>query len=359
MKRMKKTLTVNLGGRVFHIDEDAYFLLDKYLADLKHCFRKEEGAEEILKDLEGRISEVFQEKLQAGGEVVTKDDVEQMMARMGWPEELSGENAGQESRDTAGGPVPHRLYRDPDNKILGGVAGGFAAYFGWDATWVRVLMLLALVLPFVRFPIALVYVVCWMFIPLARTAAEKLAMRGERVTVESIGRTVADGFERASDGVNRYVQSGKPRNFLQKLGDMLVRIAGFLIKACLVLLLIAGIPFVLFVAFMAFVFLAVWVSLAMGGGAFLYSQVPSLEEWFSMTSPGMAFMAFFLMAVVGIVPLVGAVHFVLSSFFSWKPMGKKLKWTLFIVWLAAAVACCVLFAEGSPVMRFSSYGILF
>lgn len=354
---MKKTLTVNLGGMVFHIDEDAYRLLDKYLADLKHCFQKEEGAEEILKDLEGRISEVFQEKLQGGSQVITKEDVEQMMARMGRPEELSGDGGEEEGRATAGGSAPHRLYRDPDNKILGGVAGGFAAYFGWDATWVRILMLAVLVLPFIRFPIVLVYVVCWMFIPLARTAAEKLAMRGERVTVESIGRTVTDGFERASDGVNRYVRSGQPRTFLQKLGDVLVSIAGFLMKACLVLLLIAGVPFMLFVAFMAFVFLAIWVSLAMGGGAFLYSQIPSLEEWFSMTSPGMTFMAFLLMAVIGIVPLVGLVHLVLSSFFSWKPMGKKLKWTLFVVWLIAVIAYCALFAEPGSSLWLDPYGL--
>ncbi len=354
---MKKTLTVNLGGVVFHIDEDAYRLLDKYLADLKHCFQKEEGAEEILKDLEGRISEVFQEKLQAGGQVITKEDVEQMMARMGRPEELSGGGSGAEEEAAEGAHAPHRLYRDPDNKILGGVAGGFAAYFGWDATWVRLLLLAVLVLPFIRFPIVLVYVVCWMFIPLARTAAEKLAMRGERVTVESIGRTVADGFERASDGVNRYMRSGQPRSFLQKLGDVLVSIAGFLIKACLVLLLIAGIPFVLFAVFLLFAFLVVWISMAMGGGAYIYSQIPSLEELFGVMPPGMLFVALLLLAVMGIIPLVGLVHLVLSSFFSWKPMGKKLKWTLFVVWLVAVIAYCALFAEPASSLWHDPYGL--
>ena len=65
---MKKTLTVNLGGTVFHIDEDAYRLLDNYLCNLKLHFRKQEGAEEIVNDIENRISELFAEKLAAASD---------------------------------------------------------------------------------------------------------------------------------------------------------------------------------------------------------------------------------------------------------------------------------------------------
>ena len=61
---MKKTLTVNLGGTVFHIDEDAYRLLDNYLCNLRLHFRKQEGAEEIVNDIENRISELFAESCQ-------------------------------------------------------------------------------------------------------------------------------------------------------------------------------------------------------------------------------------------------------------------------------------------------------
>ena len=71
---MKKTLTVNLGGTVFHIDEDAYRLLDNYLSNLKIHFRKEAGADEIIDDIERRISELFTEKLAAGSQVITNHD---------------------------------------------------------------------------------------------------------------------------------------------------------------------------------------------------------------------------------------------------------------------------------------------
>ena len=85
---MKKTLTVNLGGTVFHIDEDAYQLLDKYLANLRIHFRKEEGSEEIMNDFEMRISELFNERVRLGHEVITIEHVEEVIKRMGKPEEL-------------------------------------------------------------------------------------------------------------------------------------------------------------------------------------------------------------------------------------------------------------------------------
>ena len=85
---MKKTLTVNLGGTVFHIDEDAYQLLDKYLANLRIHFRKEEGSEEIMNDFEMRISELFNERVRLGYEVITIEHVEEVIKRMGMPEEL-------------------------------------------------------------------------------------------------------------------------------------------------------------------------------------------------------------------------------------------------------------------------------
>ena len=85
---MKKTLTVNLGGTVFNIDDDAYRLLDNYLSNLKMHFRKEVGADEIVDDIERRISELFAEKLSAGSQVITIADVEEVIARMGKPEDM-------------------------------------------------------------------------------------------------------------------------------------------------------------------------------------------------------------------------------------------------------------------------------
>lgn len=109
---MKKTLTVNLGGTVFHIDEDAYRLLDNYLSNLKIHFRKEAGADEIIDDIERRISELFTEKLAAGSQVITIAYVEEVIARMGKPEELEPDagDAGFRKRQL-GRQQPCRQYR--------------------------------------------------------------------------------------------------------------------------------------------------------------------------------------------------------------------------------------------------------
>lgn len=142
---MKKTLTVNLGGTVFNIDDDAYRLLDNYLSNLKMHFRKEAGADEIVDDIERRISELFAEKLSAGSQVITIADVEEVIARMGKPEDMEAEGesasadsgststgggygAGAWNSNTAYGTTRRRLYRNPDDKMLGGVISGMAAY---------------------------------------------------------------------------------------------------------------------------------------------------------------------------------------------------------------------------------------
>lgn len=98
---MKKTLTVNLGGTVYHIDEDAYILLDNYLNNLRYHFRKDEGAEEIVRDIESRIAELFDEALRGGLQVITIKEVEEVIARMGKPEELNGEEDGNPSASNA------------------------------------------------------------------------------------------------------------------------------------------------------------------------------------------------------------------------------------------------------------------
>ena len=239
---MKKTLTVNLGGTVYHIDDDAYRLLDDYLSNLKHFFRKQEGAEEIVNDIEIRIAELFAEKVSAGKQVITIADVEEIIARVGKPEDFGvsdDESEPHKKEQTASSgqgytrtTTARRLFRDPDNKLLGGVASGLAAYFDWDITLVRILMIVLLFVPYC--PMIILYIIGWIIIPEARTAAEKLSMRGEAVTIENIGKTVTDGFERVADGVNNFVNSDKPRTFLQKVGDVFVTIAAIILKIFLV-----------------------------------------------------------------------------------------------------------------------------
>ena len=278
---MKKTLTINLGGTVYHIDEDAYHLLDNYLANLRIHFHREEGAEEIVHDMELRISELFTDRLNEGKQVITIEDVEEIIARMGKPEDISGE----ENEETFGperqkGTAARRLFRNPDNKVLGGVASGLAAYMGWDVTAVRIILLIFAF--FVRGMI-LVYIIAWIIIPTARTAPEKLAMKGIAINVENIGKTVTDGFEK----VNNYVRSDRPRSILQKIGEGIVAVAGFLIKFLLVFIAICCAPvlFVLLIVFFALLMAATGLIAALP--AVLYAVMPAVNWATVGASPGL------------------------------------------------------------------------
>ena len=335
---MKKTLTVNLGGSVFHIDEDAYQLLEKYLSNLRVHFKKEEGSDEIMNDFEMRISELLGERIKLGFEVITIEHVEEVIKRMGKPEEIfdtEGEKefASEEGKTHTTSTGRKRFYRDPDDKILGGVAGGFAAYMDWDPSAVRIGLFVLCFFWGVMIPI---YFILWLIIPLARTAAEKLEMRGERVTIENIGKTVTDGFEKVSNNVNDYVNSGKPRTTLQKLADAFVTVVGALVKVALILLAIIVIPPLLLALF---IFVVVAFALIFGGGfGILYHLMP-MADWGTIQAyPESALIgASVAMFVLIAIPVVSLLYGLCSAVFKFKPMPAVLKWTFLILWIIAAI----------------------
>ena len=232
--------------------------------------------------------------------------------------------------------------------------GGLASYLGWDPTLLRLLELVILICGYGT--LIPVYIICWLVIPEARTAAEKLSMRGEAVTVENIGKTVTDGFEKMANGVNSYMNSEKPRTFLQKLGDAFVAVAGFFLKACLVVLAIIFSPvlFLLAIVFVALVIAA--IAAAIGGGAILYEILPSVD-WSPLASisPLMTVAGSMAGIVLVGIPLACIVYTILRQIFHWSPMATGLKWSLLILWiLGLAIFLINLSALG---WQFPLYGI--
>jgi len=330
---MKKTLTVNLGGTVYHIDEDAYNLLDNYLNNLRYHFRKEEGADEIVRDMETRIAELFDEYIRTGLQVITVEQVEAVIARMGNPEDLNT-NDDEEKKETeqhvySNGPA-RRLFRNPDDRILGGVLSGLSAYFGWDVTWIRIG---ALVVGCFVHGLILAYLIAWIIIPLAKTATEKLQMRGEPINMENIGRTVTEGF----DKVNDYVHSEKPRSFLHQLGNAIVKIAGFIIKFVLVLLAICLTPVLLAGLVVLFALLMAATGMLASVPAVLYYSMPDVD-WSLIGSSSSAVIGLSIcgLFVVGI-PIIGLLQLILQSFNVWKPMSTVTKVILTLVWFISLV----------------------
>lgn len=347
---MKKTLTVNLNGIVFHIDEDAYQLLDSYLTNLRIHFSREEGSDEIMSDFEARISELLNERIRLGFNVITIEHVEEVIQRMGKPEELfAGEekNAGSEfsatTEPTAGASdrkFRKRLMRDPDDKMLGGVASGLAAYFGIDTTLLRLVMILLLIVS-MTVPITIIYIVLWLVLPLARTATDRLMMRGEPVNLENIGRTVTDGFEKASDDMRAYIRTNATRTQLQKIADFIVSFFAAVLKVGAVLLGILLIPVCIFVLF---ILLIVVFALIVGGWSAVFSYLPiDSDMYFVSEMPN--YMAVWG-SISGIlllgIPLMALLYRLFRRSLNLGPMAGAVKWMLLLVWLASLVGVCAI-----------------
>jgi phage shock protein PspC (stress-responsive transcriptional regulator) len=181
---MKKVININFQGRVIPIEETAFDLLKQYIDSLRRYFANEEGRDEIINDIESRIAELFSERIKKGATCITDDDVNAVIASMGRPEDFEAEAASsgaetnggsasqqqQSSSQSQSGSSTHnygtqnrggrgRLYRNADDKIVGGVASGLANYFGIDPVIMRILFVVLFA------PLFWVYILLWVIIP--------------------------------------------------------------------------------------------------------------------------------------------------------------------------------------------------
>lgn len=208
---MKKTFPVNINGKIYYIDEDAYRLLQDYLSQLRATFPGQEG-KEIVADIESRISELFDERMASGVNVIVIEDVNMVIETMGRPEELSDEadfnspdqeptNCYNENRQNHATicppppPVHKKLYRDIRHKVFGGVVAGLAQYLGWDATMMRILLVIIAFFPTPFISVSawgcvVIYLIAWMVIPAATTPRQILEMQGQPVNIDTVGQTV-------------------------------------------------------------------------------------------------------------------------------------------------------------------------
>ena len=190
---MNKTIPITIGGQLFHIEENAYALLKEYLDSVSVRFAGNAESQEIISDIEGRIAEHFSDNKKLSDETaVTRSAVEKIIASMGRPEEFE-QNADEVKKTSAHEPLQgKKLFRNPDDVVVAGVASGLAAYFNIDPLIVRIIFIFSL---FVGGGGVLAYLIFWLIMPIARTATEKLQMRGQRVTLDSISETIKDKVE--------------------------------------------------------------------------------------------------------------------------------------------------------------------
>jgi phage shock protein PspC (stress-responsive transcriptional regulator) len=213
---MNKVFNINLGGYPFTIDDDAYEHLKVYLKTIHNHFRDSEGYEEITSDIESRLAELFQDKLN-DRPIVMLSTVKDAIAIMGTPEDFGAEplmdEADYAEEKTSFGnkrerktksdyQTGKRLFRNPEEEVVGGVCSGVAAYFGVeDPLWVR----LGFTLFFFAGGFALpLYLILWAIMPPAETAADRLAMRGKPITASNIGKIIEEEMENFSEKMTEF-----------------------------------------------------------------------------------------------------------------------------------------------------------
>ncbi len=319
---MKKTLTVNLNNIVFHIDDDAYEMLQTYLSEIAEHFQSDDERKEIMNDIEARIAELFSEKLQKNKNVVNLSDVQEIIEIMGKPSQYTGDD---EENDTP--PKSYkktqksrRFYRDPDNAILGGIAGGLAAYFNIDVTWIRIALVILVFLG-AGFIIP-IYIVVWFVAPAAVTASQRLEMQGEDVTVENIKTEV--------NNVKNYMESEKFKQSAQGVGERILEILRWFFK--IIFGFVGAVVGIVGIVVIGALIVALLLSLF--EPAVLNGFAPDLiSNWAVITPEKM------VLLIVSMILLIGSPIFLIIYWATHMISGRRntshtASWAVLILWLA-------------------------
>ena len=319
---MKKTLTVNLNNVVFHIDDDAYELLQNYLSAVEKQLSEDER-KEVMSDIEARVAELFTERLQRNKNVVNKEDVEQIIEVLGKPSQFGGEESETETQSETGKQErkrSRRFYRDPENSVLGGVCGGLSAYLGMDVTLLRIIFI---ILVFVGVGMIIpVYLIVWLIAPPAVTVAQRLEMQGEDVTIDSI--------KGEFNNVKNYVESDKFKNSAGNIGRTIGDVLGGIFKAIFgflgAVLGFAGV-ILLGILVLALMFLIFEPGILNG---FTPEIVTSTDV---LSSEKAVLFIISLLLVVG-CPIFMIIHWVVRLVSGKKEFPKNTFWVTIVLWFA-------------------------
>jgi phage shock protein PspC (stress-responsive transcriptional regulator) len=339
---MNKTVNINLANMLFHIDENAYQKLLRYLEAIKRSFAGTKGSDEIIADIEARIAELFFEKMENERQVITMKEVDEVITIMGQPEDYHIDEEifedGPSASTTGRRQRVKKLYRDIDRKYIGGVCAGLEHYLGLDALWIRLIFLfLAIFAGGFGF---IAYIILWILVPEAATTAQKLDMTGEPVNISNIERKVKEGFDEVADKVrsvdyeavgDQVKKSGK--SFFDTLGDIIMFLFKIIGKFIGILLIIIGAATLigLFIALFTFGIIDV-VHIP---GVDLIGMVNSTDAPVWLVSILIFFalgIPFFFLMYLGLRILVTNL----------KSIGNIAKFSLFGLWLISIITLAVL-----------------
>lgn len=321
---MKRTLSINLSGLEFTIDEDAYQNLNEYLRKLESHFTEEEK-KEILSDIEQRISELLTGRLGSKRKIVDIEDINYVIQTLGNPDEFEDENSDTSPAGDAATEkrnIKHRkYYRDTENQILGGVASGLASYLGWDVTIIRLILILILIVGFGY--IIPAYLIVWLVAPAATSTAQKLEMKGIEPSIENI---------------RKYIQSEEFKTSAKSIGN---RLGQIFMWFCRFIAIFVGI--FLTITFMAIIVGIIFalIFMILSGGVFINNFFPYLSV------PQFMILAVTTLLCL-IIPIAGLIKLTIRLVRNKKEATttkhSALNWILIGVWIVSfitLIACIV------------------
>ena len=339
---MKRNITINLCGRLFQIDEDAYELLQQYIESLRSSFGREEGGDEIVDDIEARIAELFDELRQQGIEAITIEHVKNIITRIGRPEELAGENENDNHNENGNENSGHKydsfrsaakdicdnvrartagkkLYRNPKDKMLTGLCSGLAVYTNTDPVLWRLLFVLAVLVYGVGI---ITYIVLAIIVPEARTPEQLLQMDGKEVTPQNLADVVVD-------------KEGQTMHHPSLIRSFFTVILKLLAGLLMVLFVIAGLALLVCFLLVAGTLIVIFTvpdashrSLPFDLGYLNLPELYAAHPWLVII-----FIASLLLAFL--TPLYAIVHGLLAKAGKLKPMGIWQNVAWIVIWLIA------------------------
>jgi phage shock protein PspC (stress-responsive transcriptional regulator) len=346
---MKKTVQINIGKRHFHIDEDAFQILNEYLAALNEHFMKDkESGTEIIEDIEQRMAEILDDKLTGNKQVITLQDVQETIEILGKIEDFQfadGEEGPEtEDKSTYNRKEYRRLYRDPDRSYLGGVAAGLAAYFNTDPLLPRILFI---ALFFANGFGMILYLLLWIIVPKARTTAQKLQMKGEPVTIQNIEKSISDEYQKVKTNLREMRDSERFHKTEEVFSDILRGIGLFFKAIFKILIYLIGI---------AFIVAGIILIVSLGVTFFTRFDFFGSIHWPSLSLPD--FSGIFMepssnnllitcLVILIMVPLLSLIYAGIKLIFNIKSKSRFLRATALTAWILALIFLIILvFIEG-------------
>jgi len=347
---MKKTFTINISGSIFHIDDDAFEKLQKYLHMLNKHFGPAIEGQEILQDIEARIAELFLEKTNNKVEVITDFMVDEVIARMGKPEDFmeAGEEESERTQPEATSQeeepkIRRRLYRDGDSRVLGGVCSGMAAYFNIDTVMMRVIffLLFFLIGPFNL----LLYFILWIVVPKAKTTAQRLEMRGKEATISNIEKSIKEEMTEVGETYNKFANAKNEKGVsrIDSFGEVVGSVLRVVLRVIVLLfgaaLIIGGIA-----SLIGFITTMAVGHSFLNGGPWNFgwdSNVDMAALLNNFVSPGAYTVSLIAISILVGIPILLILFIGTKLLFRYKTNNRMIGLGTFGLWLAALIALIV------------------